>query len=43
MIMKWTLIWLNWSAATINATLQLLDIIYIDEGVSHCYTSKILK
>ena len=22
----WTLTWLNWSVATINATLQLLDI-----------------
>ena len=26
MIIRWTLIWLNWSVATINATLQLLDI-----------------
>ena len=25
-IMTWTLIWLNWSVATINATFQLLDI-----------------
>ena len=25
-IMTWALIWLNWSVATINATLQLLDI-----------------
>ena len=30
MIMMWMLIWLNWSVATINTTLQLLDIyIYI--------------
>ena len=26
MIMRWTLMWLNWSVATINATFQLLDI-----------------
>ena len=25
-IMTWALIWLNWSVATINTTLQLLDI-----------------
>ena len=29
MIMRWMMMWLNWSVATINATLQLLDIIYI--------------
>ena len=27
--MTWSMIWLNWSITTINATLQLLDI-YID-------------
>ena len=26
MIMIWTLMWLDWSVATINVTLQLLDI-----------------
>ena len=26
MVMRWTMMWLNWSVATINATLQLLDI-----------------
>ena len=31
--MTWMLMWLNWNVATINATLQILDIyiyIYID-------------
>ena len=26
MVMRWTMMWLNWSVAKINATLQLLDI-----------------
>ena len=26
MIMRWMMMWLNWSVATINAMLQLLDI-----------------
>ena len=26
MIMRWTLMWLNWSIETINATFRLLDI-----------------
>ena len=31
MIMTWFFMWLNWSIATINAMLQLLEIyIYID-------------
>ena len=29
MLMTWMLMWLNWSIATINTTLQILDI-YID-------------
>ena len=30
MLMTWMLMWLNWNVATINATLQILDIyIYI--------------
>ena len=29
MLMTWILMWLNWSIATINTTLQILDI-YID-------------
>ena len=29
MLMTWILMWLNWSIATINTTLHILDI-YID-------------
>ena len=29
-IMTWSLMWLNKSVTTLNTTLQLLDIIYID-------------
>ena len=33
-IMTWTLMWLNWSVAIINATLQLLDIYRFEKKFS---------
>ena len=35
-IMMWMLMWFNWRIATINTTLQLLDIyIYIYQSISY--------
>ena len=39
MIIRWTLMWLNWIVAIINATLHFLDIyrIYIRKRTETCH------
>ena len=34
MVMRWMMMWLNWSVATINAMLQLLDIYRFETLIS---------